>query len=86
MAALQTQTPLAAALDEFLSSSDSEDDELLTIAAITGDSCGGEERLQVANFVERVVKRFGETEVKSAADGHCERKYTRKKKNEQNER
>ncbi|CAN7977763.1 unnamed protein product, partial [Ixodes persulcatus] len=62
MATLRKRTLLAAALDEFLSSSDSEDDELFTIAAITGDCCGGKERPKVMNFVESVVRRFDNTE------------------------
>lgn len=46
MATLRKRTRLGAALDEIPSSSDSEDDELL-ITAITGDCCGGKERLDV---------------------------------------
>ncbi|KAM7299366.1 protein ALP1-like [Ixodes scapularis] len=62
MATLRKRALLAAALDEFLSSSDSEDDEFFTIAAITGDCCGGKERPKVMNFVESVVRRFDNTE------------------------
>lgn len=47
MATLRKRTRLGAALDEIPSSSDSEDDELLIITAITGDCCGGKERLDV---------------------------------------
>ncbi|KAM7285727.1 putative myosin [Ixodes scapularis] len=49
------------ALNEFLSSSDSENDELLTIAAITGDCCVGKERPKVMNFEESVARRFNDT-------------------------
>lgn len=43
--------------------SDSKDDELLTISAITGDRCSGKERLKVTNFVESIVKHYDNTEV-----------------------
>lgn len=53
MASLQKLTHLTATLNEFLSSSDSEDYELLNIAAIIGDCCSGKEHPQVLNFVEK---------------------------------
>ncbi|KAM7304994.1 hypothetical protein ISCGN_014894 [Ixodes scapularis] len=55
------QEPDYAALDEFVSSSDSKDDEVLTIAAITNGCCVGKEHPKVVNFVESVVKRFDDS-------------------------
>ncbi|KAG0440074.1 hypothetical protein HPB47_016418 [Ixodes persulcatus] len=62
---------LAAALDEFPSCSESENDELLTIAAITGDRGGGKERAKVTNFVENAVRCFDDTKYSPGKISKC---------------